>query len=231
MSEEQFQTKADLGGGPERTFPGNYPGNSYAGKKKKAEETGEPRKKMEKIVSGGVRQRKGLGRKFRESLLGEGGIDGVVETFVTDILVGALKGMISDAVGQVSGVLKDGVDRFLWGDVRRSPGRPGPYTAYNRIRPGPERPAYNTITARGRSRHDFTEVIIPSRADAVMVLDELLKGIELYGMVKVADFYDLVGITGDFPDHAWGWDNLETAAIRSVRGGYLIMLPRPVPIN
>ena len=59
-------------------------------------------------------------------------------------------------------------------------------------------------------------------------MDELL---ETYKMVTVADFYDLVGVTCDYTDNNYGWTSLRSAEVVRVRDGYIIKLPRALPIK
>ena len=69
-------------------------------------------------------------------------------------------------------------------------------------------------------------MLITNRADAEDVLDRLRDLINQFDVATVADFKELLGITGDFTDNTWGWDDLRSAGIRAVRGGYVIDLPR-----
>ena len=64
--------------------------------------------------------------------------------------------------------------------------------------------------------------------DVLMRMDELM---ETYGLVRVADLYDLVGITGNYTDNKYGWTNIRNAEIVRVRDGYMIKMPRAVPID
>ena len=59
-------------------------------------------------------------------------------------------------------------------------------------------------------------------------MDELM---DTYGLVRVADLYDLVGITGNYTDNKYGWTNIRNAEIVRVRDGYMIKMPRAVPID
>jgi hypothetical protein len=222
--------KVDEGGGRQSQRPVNYPSNSRKGKEARTDPD-PPVKRAEKIVEGTVVQRKkGFGHRFTEALLGEGGMEGAIDAFITDILVAAFKGMISDAIGQVSSSLRDGVDRFLYGDSRGRTGRV--HTSYNTIsRSRTARPEYGVISQRARTLHDFDDVVLQTRGEAEDVLDELRNRIEAYGVVAVSDFYDLCGITGNWTDEKWGWEDLVSARIRPVRGGYLISLPRPKQID
>ena len=72
----------------------------------------------------------------------------------------------------------------------------------------------------------YIDIGADSREEADEVLarmDELLTD---YKMVSVADFYDLVGITGKTTDNRYGWTDLRSASVIRDRDGYLIKLPR-----
>jgi hypothetical protein len=220
--------KVDNGGGREHTIPVNYPSNS----KRDREKPGPVEKKIESVVTGEVVQRKkGWGRRFREDLIGEEGIEGAISTYVTDILVMAFKSLIADTVENFTGAIRDGFQRALFGNVRRpGPETRGPYVNYNRVQY--RQPSYGTISQRARARHDFNEVILQTRGEAEEVLDGLRELVDQYGSADVADFYSLVGITPEFTDIGkWGWYDLRTAMVRHVRGGYLVQLPQPQPLD
>ena len=59
-------------------------------------------------------------------------------------------------------------------------------------------------------------------------MDELIKE---YGQVAVADLYDLVGITGSYTDNKYGWTNLRNAEAIRDRDGYLLRLPKALPLS
>ena len=58
-------------------------------------------------------------------------------------------------------------------------------------------------------------------------MDEM---IEQYDAVRVADLYDLVGITGDYTDNKYGWTNIPNARVVRTRDGYKIEMPRALPL-
>ncbi len=228
MSDEM---RVDLGGGRERSVPVDYPSNSKY--RRPPPEKPPERKRHEKIIEGKViKRKKGFGAKFRDSLVGEGGVEGALDTFITDILVAGLKGMISDMVSRSTDSLRDGVERMLWGEPRkrsfyRAGGQYVPYDRVQRRQPAAE---FRTISREERAHHDFSGLILASRGEAEEILDALRQHLEQYGTVSVQDLYDWVGITSDFTDEKWGWEDLRSASIRHVRGGYLISLPRTQPI-
>jgi hypothetical protein len=59
-------------------------------------------------------------------------------------------------------------------------------------------------------------------------MDEML---ESYPCVRVADLYDLVGITGEHTDNKYGWTNISNAKVERDRDGYRIVMPRAMPID
>ena len=81
------------------------------------------------------------------------------------------------------------------------------------------------------SRYSYDEIILDSRGEAEDVLARLDELIDSYGLVRVADLYDLVGITGDYTDNKYGWTSLRTAEVIRVREGYAIKMPRAIPID
>ena len=64
--------------------------------------------------------------------------------------------------------------------------------------------------------------------EVITKMDEL---IDTYGMVSVADLYDLVGKTSEYTDNKYGWTNIRTAEVIRVRDGYMLKLPKVTPIN
>lgn len=214
----------------------NYPSNAH---KAKAPESKRPQKeapekpKMEKVADGSQRK-KSLGKRISETFTGDDA-QSVGEYVLFDVVIPAAKTMISDAVGQ-------GVERMLFGDVRRprtggASSRGTNYTSYNRMRPASTSPgrAFEadgpTLSKRGRATHDFGEIVLPDRGKAEIVLERMGDALDAYDVVTVTDFYDLVGITGSYTDDKWGWYDLRGARVVRDRAGYLIDLPQPSPID
>ena len=61
-----------------------------------------------------------------------------------------------------------------------------------------------------------------------MRMDEL---IEKFKVASVADLYDLVGVSCDYTANNYGWTNLRNASVVRVRDGYLLKLPRALPLD
>lgn len=212
----------DDGGGRERKIRVDYPSNSKTNPRIPQEK--EP---VEKIVTGDVVMKKrSLSSKIFGDFIAEDS-GSVVGFVLTEVLLPAAKNMISDA-------FSTGVDRLLFGDSRPRPAgtNRGAYTNYGsrfpaaRYIPGSTTNATPSLSRQARATHDFNDVIIASRADAEDVIDRLRDLINQFEVATVSDFYDLVGLTGEFTDNKWGWYDLRSAQVRAVRGGYMLHLPR-----
>ncbi|HEY2455627.1 MAG TPA: hypothetical protein VGI71_24030 [Scandinavium sp.] len=220
------EMKVDQGGGRESTARVNYPSNSKQGQKRESE-----RAKPEKVVEGEVVQRKkSTAGRFLSKFISDDS-QGVGEYVIMEVLLPAAKNMVSDAVSQ-------GIERLLFGDAKPSRSGHRAYTNYSRNATGqryiPGSPMSDPrppLSRQARASHDFDDIIIASRAEAEEVLDRLRDLINQYEVATVSDLYDLVGLTGEFTDDKWGWDDLRSASIRAIRGGYLLNLPRTHPIT
>lgn len=84
---------------------------------------------------------------------------------------------------------------------------------------------------KNTSRYQFDELVFETRQDAEEVLSGLVSMIEDYGAVSVSDFYSMIEYPGEFTDVKYGWDNLARAAVIRVRGGYILDLPKPLPLD
>lgn len=201
----------------------NYPGNSN--KERSVEKP--PEKKVEKVITGEVVQRKkGLGRKIAETFSGDDA-QSVGNYLLFEVVIPAAKSLLSDIVNQ-------GTERALYGESRPKGGMSrNNYTSYNRMYDGNKsrNESSRTISQRARASHDFGEIVLATRGEAEDVLDRLVMLIEQYDIATVSDLYDLVGITGSFTDDKWGWSDLRDARIQRINNGYLVNLPRATPID
>lgn len=207
----------------------NYSGNTNKSKESKRPPKDE--KNVEKVITGVVVQRKkSLGRKIADTFVGDN-MHNVGNFVLYEVIIPAAKSLVSDAVSQ-------GVERSLWGDSRprSSGGHRRNYISYENMSRSNQRPdrrndGRREVSYRARANHDFNEIVVPDRGEAEDVLDRLGDLIETYRVATVNDLYDLVGITGNFTDDKWGWDDLRTAHITRVKDGYLLNLPKTSPID
>lgn len=201
----------------------DYKPNSHKYKEEQKEKMAE--KKVEKVVTGTVITKKKSGmRKFADEFISEDAKN--IKSFVFgEVLIPAVKKAISD-------IVTNGIDMILYGGSR--PGNkqlPSGQVSYRKYydsgsyrEPRSSRAAY--------SAYSQDDIILSSRGEAEEVLDRMNEIIDMYKVVSVADLKDLVGVTGLYTDNNYGWTNIGNAEIIRLRdGGYLLKMPRAIPID
>ena len=142
-----------------------------------------------------------------------------------DVLVPAVKKAISD-------IVRDGIDMLLYGEARSSKSSSNAsYVSYRSYSDRDRREERRYSDSRVRSAYSYDDIILETRGEAEDVLTRMDELIDTYGIVSVADMYDLVGISGNYTDNKYGWTNLRNAEPVLVRDGYMLKLPKPGPIN
>ncbi len=199
----------------------DFPSNSN---NEPSEEVQKP-ENIKKVITGTATVRKGgLGRKILETFKGEDA-DSVGRYILFDVALPALKDLISDMV-------KGGVDRALYGSgapLRSSSSTTRTHTSYSKI--GDSKKSGRALNRRDRASHNFKEIIVDTRREGEAVIEKLQLIIEEYNVASVADFYELVDITGSFQDNKWGWSDIKSARVSHIREGYLIEMPQPDPLD
>lgn len=201
----------------------NYKSNSYKSKKENEEKE---RKRPEKVVSGKVIKKKNNVRKMTDNFIADD-VDNVKSYLFSDVIVPAIKKVITD-------VITNGLEMILYGDTSRGGNRGNSkvrYTTYSSSHSSrPVRTSYST-----RTRYSSDDVIVSSRSEAEEVLRHLDDIIDMYGIARVADLYDLVGERHEYTDNDYGWTNISNAEAVRVRTedgyGYAIKMPRALPID
>lgn len=183
----------------------------------------EEKKAIAKVVTGEVKtKKKNEVQKFADTFISED-IANVRSYILMDVLVPALKKAISD-------VVTNGIDMILYGE----PGRTKKSTTASKV-------SYRSYYDRTSDRDDYIssrrrgfeyeDIILETRGEAEEVLMRMDELIDTYGIVSVGDLYDLVGIQGDYTVNKYGWTNIRNAQVIRVRDGYMIKLPKALPLN
>ena len=193
----------------------NYPGNSDRSKK-------EPeRKKLEKVVSGEVKAKKGLSESFIS-----GTPRNVVSNLLTDVLIPAAKKTIVDMVN-------NGISMLLYGETGRVNKSSNPVSriSYRDYYDNPRQRSEPVRTSR--SAYDIEQIIFPSRGDAEATLAAMEDIIDRYDEVTLEAFYELVGKPEliRHTDCKYGWRDLSMAYSDATRDGYILRLPRMKPLD
>ena len=195
-----------------------YKGNSN--KAKEQQKALPPEKKVEKIVSGPVKSKKKNSIQKITSIFVPEDVEDVKSYIFEDIVVPAVKDIILDAVKAVLGV-----NNTYKG--RSSTAGKISYRKYYDDRDRRDRDTPSQI----KRAYDYDDIVIENRGDAEEVLVRMDELIATYGLVSVADFYDLVGVSGNYTDNKYGWTDIRGATTVRVGDGYMIKLPRVKPLN
>jgi hypothetical protein len=203
----------------------SYKPNSHKSKEEQNESNNE-RKKLDKIVSGTAKvKKKSTTRKFADVFISEDASN-VKSYILSDVLIPAVKDLISD-------IVRNGVEMLLYGGSGRSgkktKGFRGDFVSYDQYSRRDER--RSSSTSRTRTGYSPDDVILETRGEAEDVLTRLDELIDMYGVVSVADLYDLVGISHNYTDNKYGWTNIRNAEPVRVRDGYILKLPKALPIE
>jgi hypothetical protein len=209
----------------------DYKPNTKAYKEAQAEKQPSEKKKVDKIISGTAKvKKKSELRKFADNFISEDA-GNVKDYLIKDVVVPNIVDLIED-------IVVGGIRTLLRGDAGRRDRRDGRsygspsyvnYTRYSDRRDDRSRDSRDSRAVRG---YDQGTVVVNSRQDAEAVIEQMDGIMETYGMVSVADLYDLVGMTGNYTDNNYGWTNIRNAkAVRLRDGGWEIQMPRAIPIK
>lgn len=198
----------------------NHQPNSHKYKEELKEQFNE--KKVKRVVKGKVKtKKKNEMTKFKDVFISEDASN--VKSYIfMDVLVPAVKKAISD-------IVRDGIDMILYGESgKREKGKSSSYVSYRDYNKRDER----RDNRSARPRFDYDDLIFENRGEAEAVLEQMCDMIDRYGLVTVADMYDMADLTQPFTSNRYGWTRLGTAeVVRAGRDGYIIKLPRAVPID
>lgn len=194
-----------------------YKPNSHRSK----EQAHEPMedKKIEKVVTGTVKQRKKTGLSRAASTFMPGDVDSVKSYILMDVLVPSIKRAISD-------IVCNGINMLLGEPTRGKDGNSiGAKVSYRQYYRDPdERRDY--ARPRAQAQYSYDDIIFDNRGDAEEVLYRMEELLERFEVVSVADLFDMAGISCNYTDNKYGWTDLRSAHVERVRDGYIINLPR-----
>lgn len=180
-------------------------------------------KKIEKVVRGKVKTKPRSGMsKITDVFISEDASN-VKSYIVMDVLVPAVKKAISD-------IVRDGIDMILYGESRgRKSSSSSSYVSYRDYSRSDDRDRFRDSRTRSGYNHD--DIILETRGEAEEVLTRMDELIDTYGVVSVADLYDLIGKSCEYTDNKYGWTNIRNAEPIRVRDGYMLKLPKALPIK
>lgn len=201
----------------------HYEGNSI----KARECTAKVEKKtVEKVTTGAVKIKKQSEfKKIATSMISEE-VRSIKDHTIYQIIIPTI-------VDTISQIVKDSIDLTFHGEVRGS----SKSSRANGGSRNASRVSYNSITDERRDdrhrpasfeRYSYDDISFETRADAEKVLECLDDMVEQYGMVTVADLFEMSGVTGNgYTDRNYGWSSLRSATIGRVSADeWTIKMPR-----
>ena len=196
----------------------DYKPNSH---KYKAESTDIPEKKVEKVVTNTVKTRKNNARKFTDVFISEDAAS-VKSYVVMDVLIPAIKKAISD-------IVTNGIDMILYGDSGRS--RRSSNISHVSYRNYYDDRRDDRRDTRIKNKFDYDDLVFETRGDVEAIRERMDDIIDRYGFVTVADLYDMADLTAPYTSNKYGWTNIRNAEPVRVRDGYILKLPKAMPID
>ena len=206
-------------------------------------------KKRDAIVKGKERK-PGLFSRANVLFFGDDGLRGVTDHLVRDIFIQSIQTTISDVatntINTISYVATTSIKRSIFGESYDDRGRNS-----NDYWHGSRRYVDNRMSSsRGRGYVDYSRqsekalhhksenlsnvvrvIEFDSANDANDVLSYMIDSVEQYGLVTVADFYELSDVASKFTDHQFGWTNLDGVRVVPIRGGgFYIAFPPVVTV-
>lgn len=176
-------------------------------------------KKVEKVIKGKAKVKKKS--KLSDIFMAED-IKNVRSYVLMDVLIPTIKDAIAD-------IVKGGTDMILYGESRRSSNStPASLVSYRSYYNSNNKPAERVRTS---TPYKYNNVIFETRGEAEEVLSKMDEMIETYQLVSVADFYEMAGLPSEFTDNKYGWTNIRNAEPVKVRDGWVIKLPKAMPID
>ena len=192
----------------------DYKSNSHKSKKEVKKEE----KKIEKVVTGSVKKKKKNKVTKLTSVFLPEDVTSVKDYILQDALIPAVKKFITDSV-----------DMVLYGETGSKKKRSGSFVSYRDFSDKRERKGYNDY--KSRTMFDYDDIFLESRRDAENVLKQMHDIINDYGILSVADMFDLVGEPANYTMNKYGWHNIDNAEIVHTREGYKIKMPRALPFD
>jgi hypothetical protein len=191
-------------------------------------------KRVEQVVKNPVKTRKNEVRKLADIFISED-VASVKNYIFMDVLVPAIKKAIYD-------IVTNGIDMFLYGGTgKTSSGSSGgkvSYRSYYDQKSGSSSSHRSSeSTRRTTDAFDYQELVYRTRGDAEGVLSQLQDVIARYGVASINDLYDAIpddmmpNVSVPFTSTNYGWMSLNGVKSVRVRDGYVLTLPKAMPLD
>lgn len=185
-------------------------------------------KRVQKVVKTPVKTKTNEVRKFADIFISED-ITNVKNYIFMDVLVPAIKKAIYD-------IVTNGIDMFLYGGSGKNKssasGTKVSYRSYyDQKNPNSSSGYRSSESTKSHNGFEYDDIIFNNRGEAEAVKQQMQGAIGRYGFVTVADLYDMVDLPAPYTSQKYGWMDVSGAEAVRVRDGYMLKLPRAVPID
>lgn len=202
-----------------------YKPNSHKFKEDQNKPADKEVKRVEKVVSGTAKTRKKSEfRKFTDELVSEDA-RGVGSRVLMEVLLPMVKRVIVDMITEGANIV------FYGGSSGRKSSTSGGYVSYRNYSDRPGSNYQPSRDSRSSGRFDYEDIGFPTRGEAEAAFMQLEDVIDKYGYATVADLYDMADLTAPYTSNRYGWTSMRNAIIASTRDGYVIKMPRAMPID
>lgn len=203
----------------------DYQPNSHRSKEQAAENAKKERK-VQKVVKGPVTTKKNTGRKLLNTFISEDASN-VKNYILRDVLVPAISNTILDIITNSANMIFGGHDRSKRGSVGTKISYRSYYDDKKDYRYDRDRERRNNEIGR----FDYDDIVFSTRGDAEIVREHMLDTVTQYGMVRIDDMYEFAGLTAPYTANRYGWMGLRDIEIVRVYDGYILKLPKAMPID
>ena len=182
-------------------------------------------KKVTKVVNGPVKTKRNDVRKLADIFISED-ISNVKSYIFMDVLVPAIKKAIYD-------IVTNGIDMFLYGGSGKGRNnQPGAKVSYRNYYEQKNNGGYRASdNVRQSNVFDYDDIVFNNRGEAEAALQQMKDIVARYGIVTVNDLYEMTPLSAPYTSQKYGWMDVSNVDIVRVRDGYILKLPRAVPID
>lgn len=202
-----------------------YPPNSHKYRDEQ-KNTKPEEKRVQKVVKSPVKTKTNEVRKFADIFISED-VANVKNYIFMDVLVPAVKKAIYD-------IVTNGIDMFLYGGSGKNRGgSSGSKVNYRNYydQKGNNGGYRGSENNKNHNAFDYDDIVFNNRGEAEAVKEQMQATIGRYGVVTVADLYDMADLSAPYTSQKYGWMDVSGAEAVRVRDGYILKLPRAVPID
>jgi hypothetical protein len=204
-----------------------YTPNSHKYKEAQKSNNASEEKRIQKVVKNPVKTKKNELRKFTDIFISED-VSNVKSYIIMDVLILAIKKGIYD-------IVTNGIDMILYGGSGK--GKSSSTTPKVSYRNYYDQKNNHSSTHRGsenamsRSAADYDDIVFTTRGEAEAARQQMHDIVARYGIVTVNDLYEMTPLTAPFTAQKYGWMDVSSAEVVRVHDGYILKLPRAVPID